>query len=117
MQVWPAFWTLGMQTEWPNSGEVDIIESINMMNNNQIALHALPGCVKTEAPGQQTGRTIEGDCSTPKGCIVAETKPNSFGPGFAQAGGGVFASQFAASGIYAWFWSVINFWKFLSEPR
>lgn len=105
-QVWPSFWTYGMQTEWPTSGEIDIIEAINGMNNNQIALHALPGCMKVDVAGQQTGGTIDNDCSTPKGCIVAENKRNSYGPGFATAGGGVFATQISASGIYVWFWSV-----------
>jgi len=95
-----------MQTEWPTSGEIDIIEAINAMDNNQIALHALSGCMKLDVAGQQTGGTIERNCSTPKGCIVAERKRNSYGPGFAAAGGGVFATQITASGIYVWFWSV-----------
>ena len=97
---------LGTQQEWPNSGEIDIIESINNQDHNQIALHTTGGCFQAQIPGTQTGVTLERDCSTPRGCLVAETKPNSFGAGFAQAGGGAFALQFAESGIYAWFWSV-----------
>ncbi|KAF9528060.1 glycoside hydrolase family 16 protein [Crepidotus variabilis] len=103
--VWPSFWTYGIEQEWPLAGEIDIIEGINGMENNQVALHALGGCLKAEVPGQQTGVTIEGDCSKPQGCLVAETKPNSFGMGFAKAGGGVFALQMEESGIYSWFWS------------
>ncbi|KAF9528023.1 hypothetical protein CPB83DRAFT_894740 [Crepidotus variabilis] len=87
--VWPSFWTFGAQKEWPQAGEIDIITGINGMPNNQIALHAPAGCVKAETPGQQTGVTVEGDCSKPQGCFVAETKPNSFGEGLANAGGGV----------------------------
>jgi len=75
------------------------------MTKNQVALHTPRGCFQAQPPGQ-TGQTLEGDCSTDRGCIVAETKPNSFGPGFATAGGGVYAIQIAASGIYSWFWSV-----------
>ena len=75
------------------------------MTNNQVALHTPPGCYQAQNPGQ-TGVTLEGDCSKDQGCIVAETKPNSYGPGFAAAGGGVYAIQIAASGIYSWFWSV-----------
>jgi hypothetical protein len=104
--VWPSFWTYGLQREWPNAGEIDIIEGINGMDANQIALHALPGCMKTELPGQQTGLTLERNCSTVKGCIVKETKANSYGAAFARAGGGAYATQFAPSGIYIWFWSV-----------
>ncbi|KAJ3884343.1 hypothetical protein GG344DRAFT_16860, partial [Lentinula edodes] len=44
------------------------------------------------------------DCSTGQGCLVQETKPNNFGSGFAQAGGGVFATQLDVSGTYMWFW-------------
>jgi hypothetical protein len=104
-QVWPSFWTYGIEQEWPLAGEIDIIEGINGMNNNQIALHTTPGCFQARNPGQ-TGSTLETDCSKDQGCIVAEKKPNSFGAGFATAGGGVYAIQISASGIYSWFWSV-----------
>ncbi|KAF8187179.1 concanavalin A-like lectin/glucanase domain-containing protein [Pholiota molesta] len=101
--VWPSFWTFGMESTWPGSGEIDIIEAINGMDNNQIALHTLPGCTQGQAP--QSGTTTETDCSPKRGCTVTENKPNSFGPGFATAGGGVFALQMEATGINLWFWS------------
>ncbi|KAG6907307.1 hypothetical protein DXG01_009471 [Tephrocybe rancida] len=102
--VWPSFWTLGAGKEWPHAGEIDIIEGINLSNNNQMALHADAGCAQAANPGQ-SGKTLEGDCSLDRGCIVAETKPNSFGAGFNNAGGGVFATQIDISGVYIWFWS------------
>jgi hypothetical protein len=68
-----------------------------MMGNNQMALHSLPGCFKSTPPSQ-LGRTLESDCSTPAGCTVQELQPNSFGSGFAAAGGGVWATQFDISG-------------------
>lgn len=105
--VWPAFWTYGIETEWPGSGEIDIIEAINDMDHNQVALHTLQGCSQQVlTPPAQTGNTIATDCSLPQGCLVAENKPNSFGSGFAAANGGVFALQMEVSGIYSWFWSV-----------
>ncbi|KAF4619190.1 hypothetical protein D9613_004737 [Agrocybe pediades] len=106
--VWPSFWTYGIQEEWPSAGEIDIIEAINQMDHNQIALHTRGGCSQSPPPmgvQAQTGNTIEGDCSTDRGCIVAETKPNSYGAGLNAAGGGVYAVQMALSGIYVWFWS------------
>jgi len=109
-QVWPSFWTLGTDKEWPGGGEIDVIEGINMMDHNQIALHTTPGCFQAQNSGQ-TGQTIEGDCSTPQGCLVAENKPNSWGPGFAQAGGGVWALQIDVAGIFVWYWSVRIFSK------
>ncbi|KAJ3848997.1 glycoside hydrolase family 16 protein [Lentinula lateritia] len=101
--VWPSFWMLGTDLLWPLAGEIDIIEAINNLGSNQYALHTTPGCYLA-ANSVQTGNTIETDCSTGQGCLVQETKPNSFGSGFAQAGGGVFATQLDVSGIYMWFW-------------
>ncbi|TFK33299.1 concanavalin A-like lectin/glucanase domain-containing protein [Crucibulum laeve] len=102
--VWPSFWTLGMGKTWPGAGEIDIIEAINLMDHNQIALHTTPGCVQAPT-ARQSGATRNEDCSTDQGCIVAEVKPNSFGAGFSQAGGGVYALQIDATGIYVWFFS------------
>ncbi|KAL0059167.1 hypothetical protein AAF712_014139 [Marasmius tenuissimus] len=100
--VWPAFWTKG--PKWPDNGEIDIIEGINNMAANQMALHSTPGCF-LPTQGMQTGKTLVTDCSTDAGCTVGELIPNSYGPGFAAAGGGVWATQFDVSGIYIWFWS------------
>ncbi|KAG6865061.1 hypothetical protein C0991_005380 [Blastosporella zonata] len=103
--VWPSFWTLGAGKMWPYAGEIDIIEGINLSNTNQMAMHSAIGCVQAENPGQ-TGMTTTSNCSLPDvGCVVVETKPNSFGADFNNAGGGVFATQIDVSGVYIWFWS------------
>ncbi|KAG7091835.1 hypothetical protein E1B28_008240 [Marasmius oreades] len=102
--VWPSFWTLGINFEWPDAGEIDIIEGINNLPFNQMALHTTNGCFQASNPGQ-SGRTITTNCTLPEGCLVQETKPNSFGAAFSQAGGGVFATQLDVSGVYIWFWS------------
>jgi hypothetical protein len=104
-QVWPSFWTLGTETTWPGSGEIDIIEAINDMTFNQVALHTPVGCYQANVT-TQSGTTDEIDCSTNQGCLVQENKPNSYGPAFAAAGGGVFALQLDVSGISVWFFSV-----------
>ena len=75
------------------------------MSNNQYALHTTSGCT-ADTSSSHTGNIIGTDCSVPAGCVVAETKANSFGAGFAKAGGGVYAAQLDVSGIYIWFWSV-----------
>ncbi|KAF9004223.1 concanavalin A-like lectin/glucanase domain-containing protein [Cyathus striatus] len=103
--VWPAFWTLGIGARWPAAGEIDIIEAINLMGNNQVAVHTLPGCFPVTPTAPQTGNILQPDCSSSSGCVVAETKVNSYGIGFGQAGGGVFALQLDATGVFAWFWS------------
>ena len=67
------------------------------MDHNGMALHTLPGCMHSTPPNQM-GVSGELDCSKPVGCVVAETKPNSYREGFATAGGGVFAAQFDVAG-------------------
>lgn len=103
--MWPSFWTFGPETTWPGSGEIDIIEAINDMTNNQVALHTDVGCYQANVT-TQSGTTFNIDCSTASGCDVGENQPNSYGPSFTAAGGGVFALQLDASGIAMWFFSV-----------
>ncbi|KAK7688793.1 hypothetical protein QCA50_008333 [Cerrena zonata] len=105
--VWPAFWTKGQ--DWPRQGEIDIVEGINTMTNNQMALHTFNGC--NAATGtNQLGKTGTTNCNDTAGagCTVAETADNSFGASFASNGGGVWATQFDASGIFIWFWGRSN---------
>lgn len=40
--VWPGVWTSAF--EWPNQGEIDIVEGINKMTSDQITLHTIAGC-------------------------------------------------------------------------
>lgn len=99
--VWPSIWTKG--NAWPQNGEIDIIEGVNLVTANQMALHTQPGC--TAASGtDETGSAGPADCGTTAGCTVVETKPGSYGQTFADNGGGVWATQFDASGIFIWFW-------------
>ena len=94
--VWPAFWAKG--PVWPDNGEIDIVEGINLMQSNQMAVHTTKGCIH-DANVTQLGTNTFTDCSKNTGCAVLETKPNSFGEGFATAGGGVWATQFDETGI------------------
>ncbi|KAF9004233.1 hypothetical protein BDQ17DRAFT_1325630 [Cyathus striatus] len=103
--VWPSFWTLGDGGNWPASGEINLIEAINLMGNNQVAIHTNPGCTLNSSSSVQTGKMLQSDCLNSAGCVVVETKSNSYGETFAQAGGGVFAMRFDVSGIFTWFWS------------
>ncbi|KAF9016159.1 hypothetical protein BDZ89DRAFT_1022929 [Hymenopellis radicata] len=105
--VWPAFWTVG--PTWPDDGEIDIIEAINLMPNNQMALHTTPGCFHPPEPEQyQISTTLETDCSEASGCTVLEVQENSFLTGLAVAGGAVWATQFDVAGPSIWFWSRPN---------
>lgn len=106
--IWPAYWTLGTTTEWPLSGEIDIIEGINLNTENQITLHSGPGCTlnntaKTTASVQGTECTSSPGADA--GCAYAQQDPRSFGEGFNQAGGGVFAHLWNTDGVTVWFFS------------
>ncbi|KAI6039626.1 glycoside hydrolase family 16 protein [Pisolithus marmoratus] len=104
--VWPAFWSFG--PKWPDDGEIDIIEGINLMTYNQMAVHTTAGCTQSGSVSQLGASGPTTDCSQPSGCTVIETSPNSFQIGFAAAGGGVWATKFDSTGIYIWFWSRPN---------
>lgn len=71
--------------------------SVNLMTYNQMAVHALNGCTKA-SDSQQTGTNNSPNCTDGTGCTVLETNQNSAGPAFANAQGGVWATQFDVSG-------------------
>jgi hypothetical protein len=71
--------------------------SVNLMSYNQMALHALNGCTKA-SDSQQTGTNNSPNCTDGTGCTVLETNQNSGGAAFANAQGGVWATQFDVSG-------------------
>ncbi|KAJ7885744.1 hypothetical protein B0H14DRAFT_2698893 [Mycena olivaceomarginata] len=113
--VWPSLFTQGQV--WPAQGEIDIIENVNLETNNRFSLHVGDdNCVQpTSIASNQTGTisTASGSISnctvTPAtgqntiGCVTTETKPNSFGSGFATQGSGVYAMSWDTSGIAMWY--------------
>jgi hypothetical protein len=103
--VWPAFWLFG--PNWPNSGEIDIIEGVNLAGTDQITLHTAAGCTVNTA-GSQSGTTlVQSNCNANNGydgCGATTSVANNYGDGFNNVGGGVYAMQWESSGIYVWFW-------------
>ncbi|RAL58675.1 hypothetical protein DID88_002981 [Monilinia fructigena] len=103
--VWPAYWLFG--PNWPSSGEIDIIEGVNLAGTNTITLHTGPGCTINTA-GSQSGTILtDSNCNSNSGyngCGVLTNKSNAYGNGFNNVGGGVYAMQWESSGIYVWFW-------------
>ncbi|KAL1409044.1 hypothetical protein Q8F55_005868 [Vanrija albida] len=106
--VWPAFWTQG--ANWPHGGEIDIVEGINQQTKNQIALHT--GQVCTQSKSQFTGTPGFDNCTIganyDAGCVVTDPSENSYGAGFAAAGGGVFVTEWTDQFIKIWFFSRAN---------
>ena len=82
--------------------EIDTFEGVNQVTNSQMGLHTLPGC--TQVGQKQSSQIVNStDCSfqsnSNEGCITTVPTTSSYGEAFAQAGGGVFVTEFAESGI------------------
>lgn len=102
--VWPAYWSVG--ADWPNKGEIDIIEGVNNNTDNQITLHTGPSCLMNEAAsmvGSLVGKTCTSANGMNAGCAVVQSGGNSFGHGFNEMGGGVFAHLWTEDAIKVWF--------------
>jgi len=104
--TWPAVWETGT-TNWPNLGEVDIVEGVNDQTPNHMTLHTSSGCTMPSSTSQ-TGTTLTTDCdafvNSNSGCGVAAPTTNSYGPPFNSNGGGWYAMERTNSYIKIWFW-------------
>ncbi|KAI9624352.1 hypothetical protein H4Q26_016922 [Puccinia striiformis f. sp. tritici PST-130] len=93
--------------EWPQGGEIDIVEGVNMGTLNQMTLHSVPGCkVKDKMSENASGKVIHTDCDATGagniGCGVTDPSSASLGKGFNDNGGGVFVMEWKESGISVW---------------
>ncbi|EJD08578.1 glycoside hydrolase family 16 protein [Fomitiporia mediterranea MF3/22] len=111
--VWPAFWMVG--SDWPNNGEIDILEGVNDGTNNQYTLHTADGCALDKSPAVSTvskvtgkveafasnvlGTTCASSAGNNAGCAFLDTSTTSYGHGFNMLAGGVFATLIDDSGI------------------
>jgi len=119
--VWPAFWTLG--DNWPNGGEVDIIENVNKADINAMTLHTAKGCTMNTTR-VMSGKSSQDDCDVAvnwnAGCGVTATTANTFGDKFNKVGGGIYAMQRTKNGIKVWHFpknEKIPIDLFLSTPQ
>lgn len=97
---------------WPNGGEIDVFENVNMATNNRYTLHTTQGCTHPDnsssvSTSGETGILIASDCfngtNANEGCSVQDASTASYGAGFASGGGGAFAMLWNADGIRTWF--------------
>jgi len=110
--TWPAFWTVG--TDWPNHGEIDIVEGVHNNNQNQYTLHTAPGCTtdtSNTAPAafsikNLSSKVTSSVCGSSKtsnsGCAFVDSSTESYGAKLNAAGGAVFAMLWTDEGLKIW---------------
>ena len=123
--VWPAFWLTSKNKKWACGGEIDIIEGINSIDpsssRNSSTLHTNDGSGVCKQDGvirisnvncSYTGNgTIDYSCGCGGheacpygGCGVKLNSQSSFGQGFNNSGGGIYATELTKDGIITiWF--------------
>ncbi|KAJ6785493.1 hypothetical protein PWT90_04305 [Aphanocladium album] len=99
--VWPAFWTYG--DDWPNSGEIDIIEGVNTECSNQVSLHTSKNCHMSAFGASQGNTVVNDDCGSSEGCSQKTSDNQNYGDGFNAIGGGVYAMEWTDYRIAVWF--------------
>jgi len=114
--TWPAFWTVG--PNWPNMGEIDIIEGVNTHTVDATTLHTNNGCnMAKESAAIFSGTWAKGTNGAPatncyvnapgqagnQGCGITGLA-GSYGAPFNSAGGGVFATEWNNTLIRMYFW-------------
>ncbi|USW54883.1 Putative glycoside hydrolase family 16, concanavalin A-like lectin/glucanase domain superfamily [Septoria linicola] len=102
--TWPAFWMVG--PNWPNGGEIDMLEGVNDQTMNDVTLHTGPGCSITNNGGfsgelKYTGCASSGDNNT--GCQIGATSTKTYGSGFNTNKGGVYATEWTSNYISVFF--------------
>ncbi|GAA6062618.1 hypothetical protein JCM10212_002212 [Sporobolomyces blumeae] len=108
--AWPALWFTG--SNWPQQGEIDIVEGVHETSMNALSTHTSAGCTMgtTGFYGtfmmQGSERTnCDATTTNSQGCGVRSKSKVSYGPAFNKKGGGVYALQWSSSGIRIYFWS------------
>lgn len=103
--TWPAAWETD-GSNWPNGGEVDIVEGVNDQSPNTISLHTGANC-NMPASRAMTGTASVNNCDVNtdgnSGCGVHAPTAQSYGPSFNAGGGGFYAMERTNSFIKVWF--------------
>ena len=82
---------------WPNNGEIDIIEGVSLQSQDAITMHTGPSC-------SMIGESCQGN----NGCGTQAGGPTSFGDGFNNNGGGIYAMEWTSDHINVYFFPHSN---------
>ena len=118
--LWPAFWMVG--PDWPNNGEIDIIEYVNNQWNDLTTLHTSDNCHQaTEDTSSFPGSwapAADGASPADNCYVYAPDQWSNQGcgiNGWSQPVGSSFNSQ--KGGVYALEWVPDNFIRAFYFPR
>ncbi|EDR02394.1 glycoside hydrolase family 16 protein [Laccaria bicolor S238N-H82] len=105
--TWPAVWETD-GANWPNGGEIDILEGVNDQAPDLVSVHTSPGCTMPSSR-TMTGTPTYLDCQTGAnsnaGCGVKLSTTLSYGPAFNKVGGGWYVIERSPTYMKVWFWS------------
>lgn len=105
--AWPAIWTTG--DNWPQGGEIDILEVVSHQSKNSFSVHTGEGC--WAGSSGYTGRAMlatqnalncNADATSSQGCGFRTARNNTAGIGANAHGGGVYVMEWSSAGIKAW---------------
>ncbi|KAF1975265.1 hypothetical protein BU23DRAFT_458969 [Bimuria novae-zelandiae CBS 107.79] len=106
--TWPAFWMFG--PNWPYQGEIDILEGVHEEEYNAFTLHTSTGCTVGQDTSSFSGSVATQSCdvkaegqSENAGCSIKSPDTKSYGAGFNDNGGGVYATEWTSDAISIWF--------------
>ncbi|KAG6830732.1 hypothetical protein H0H92_015011 [Tricholoma furcatifolium] len=105
--TWPAIWETD-EADWPNGGEIDIVEGVNNVVPNLSTLHTGANCTMPTEDRPELGAAQLVDCygndNGNTGCGVEMSTDLSYGIPFNENGGGWFAVERSSASIGIWFW-------------
>lgn len=99
-------WAYG--ANWPNNGEVDILEGANLAYTNIMSAHTADGCMLDPADSNLfSGNPQSLDCAVGTDNVGCGFTPpasdtSSYGDGFNAVGGGVYAMEWDSEYISIW---------------
>ncbi|KZV88203.1 hypothetical protein EXIGLDRAFT_651429 [Exidia glandulosa HHB12029] len=105
--VWPAYWMMSGAQQWPNGGEIDILEGVNEIGANHMTLHTRPGCTLDRSfsklfTGSVAADNCDASANNNAGCGVVDPDAKSWGHEMNINGGSVFATLTDDSGVRIW---------------
>jgi hypothetical protein len=97
---------LVIEADWPNSGEIDILEGVSTQESTAVTLHTSQGCTINN-DGTDSTTTLKGtDCGASGaavGCSQMTSNTQNYGDGFNAIGGGIYAMEWNSDFIAVWF--------------